>query len=429
MDAALESKLIQCLDDLENGESLDQVLARYPDDADQLRPLLETSVQLSEMPLAYSVGARSKSREAFLKEASLLRDGPAQPWVIFGGFRRLALTLSSAAMVGIFVLAILIGIATSSIPGDALYGTKLTVENMRLALTSDLEAKRALEDQFEQERLREIGALLKAGRQADVEFRGRIESIQADSWIVAGLPVIVGPDTDVDQDPWIGAFALVVGRTEDGQVQALSITIIGSPDEPQPSPTPEPQIMPTTIERPLATPSPTPSQRGQEGTMPPDAASSRPSPTYTPTPTSLQPAPPDGGGDDNMNEGEDESNDNEEPDEGNDNEELDEDNDNEEPDEGNDNEELDEDNDNEEPDEGNDNEEPDESNDNEEPDEGNDNEEPDESNDNEEPDEGNDNEEPDEGNDNEEPDEGNDYEEPEESNDNEEEKESNENKS
>jgi hypothetical protein len=339
MDATLEAKLIQCLDGLENGESLDQVLARYPDDAGQLRPLLETTVQLSEMRLAYSLGAQSKSREAFLKEASLLRDGPAQPWVIFGGFRRLALTLSSAAMVGILILVILIGISTSSIPGDPLYGTKLAVENMRLALTSDLEARQALEEQFEQERLREIGALLEAGRQADVEFSGRIEAIQAESWLVAGLPVMVGDDTKVNQDPWVGAYALVAGRTEDGKVRALSITITGSP-EPQPSPSPEPQISPTATERPLSTPSPMSNQGEQEGTIPLDAASSRPSPTYTPTPTILQPAPPDDGVDDNTNEAEDESNDSDEPDdESNDHDEPDESDDHDEPDESNDHEE------------------------------------------------------------------------------------------
>ena len=369
MDATLEAKLIQCLDGLENGESLDQVLARYPDDANQLRPLLETSVQLFEMRLAYSVEARSKSRETFLKEASLLRDSPTQPLVIFGGFRRLALMLSSAAIVGILVLAILIGISTSSIPGEALYGTKLTVENMRLALTSDLGDRRALEDQFEQERVREIGALLKAGRQADVEFRGRIEAIQADSWIVADLPVIIGPDTDVNQDPWIGAFALVVGRTEDGKVRALSVIIIGSPDEPQPqpTPTPEPQITPTITEQPFATITPTPGQRDGEGAVPSDDAgrtstetdtplpplppSFTPSPTYTLTPTDLLPAPTDDGGDDNSNEGEDESNENEEEDGSNDNEKPDESNDNEEEDESDENEEPDESNDNEEEDE------------------------------------------------------------------------------
>ena len=46
MDAQLEVKLIECLDALAQGESVEQILARYPQDAAQLRPLLQTAAGL-----------------------------------------------------------------------------------------------------------------------------------------------------------------------------------------------------------------------------------------------------------------------------------------------------------------------------------------------------------------------------------------------
>src|SRR4051794_4239558 len=78
MDSQLEIKLIDCLSLLEQGESLDRILARYPDDIAQLRPLLETAMALSSLPMQPSEDARIASRRAFLNQAHQLREPPAR---------------------------------------------------------------------------------------------------------------------------------------------------------------------------------------------------------------------------------------------------------------------------------------------------------------------------------------------------------------
>ncbi|MBK9052666.1 MAG: hypothetical protein IPL78_17635 [Chloroflexi bacterium] len=75
MDAVLEGKLIDCLDALERGETLEEILRRYPDDAAALRPLLETAHHLATLPVGYSVNTQRSARNAFLQQAAQLRNG------------------------------------------------------------------------------------------------------------------------------------------------------------------------------------------------------------------------------------------------------------------------------------------------------------------------------------------------------------------
>jgi hypothetical protein len=66
--------LNECLKELETGQPLDAILARYPEEADELRPLLLTAQDLKAMPIARP---RSHVQQAgwqrFLGEAIALR--------------------------------------------------------------------------------------------------------------------------------------------------------------------------------------------------------------------------------------------------------------------------------------------------------------------------------------------------------------------
>ncbi|MGD0205542.1 MAG: hypothetical protein ABSB57_03770 [Dehalococcoidia bacterium] len=66
--------LDECLKELETGQSLDAILARYPEEADELRPLLLTAQNLKSMPIARP---RSHVQQAgwqrFLGQAIALR--------------------------------------------------------------------------------------------------------------------------------------------------------------------------------------------------------------------------------------------------------------------------------------------------------------------------------------------------------------------
>jgi hypothetical protein len=276
MDAALETKLIECLSALDSGEPLEQILSRYPEDAAQLRPLLQTAAALPALRLEPSQAAKATSRRAFLAQAAALSSTPSKRR--FGFFARPAVSI--AALVAAFVLvgAGAVAASGSALPGDPLYGLKRGVESVRLSFAVNNTSRDALAAQFEQERETETSALLNAGREAEVEFSGRIDSIQSDAWVVAGLVVRVNDITRVDGVPLVGRRAHVRGRTMDGRLLATSIQV-----EPgsEPSPTPEPAA--TDTPKPEATDTPRPSDTPEPTRTP--RPSDTPEPTRTPRPS------------------------------------------------------------------------------------------------------------------------------------------------
>jgi hypothetical protein len=276
MDAALEIKLIECLSALDGGEPIEHVLSRYPDDAARLRPLLETAAALPALRMEPSQAARANSRKAFLAQASALKAEPtprrAGRWLA-----RPLTTFASLALALVLVGGVTVAAAASALPGDPLYGVKRLVENARLSFTPDGAARGALSAQFEQERIREIGALLDAGREAEVEFAGVIESIQPNAWLVSGVPVDLDAGTRIDGDPQVGRRAQVRGRTRNGLLMATSIRV-ESDGGPAPAPTPSPEPEDT------ATPRPTPQATPTPGHSPTPTRTRTPAPTATATP-------------------------------------------------------------------------------------------------------------------------------------------------
>jgi hypothetical protein len=330
MDKALENKLIECLNALDEGQPLERVLGRYPEDVDRLRPLLETAVQLADFKLNPSLAAQKQSRDALLSQAAALSTDSRSPRASLFLLRRLLLPLSA------FVVLLLLGAglfsaSASAIPGETLYGTKLLFEDIQLSLTADQGARDALREQFMQERIREIRSLLDTGLEAEVEFEGVIGSMASETWIIAQLDVSVTDDTRIFGVPEVGDMARVNGRVLSGTLDAGSIVML-TDDRPPISSTPTHSPTPTvtTVLEPSPTPEDTDStpQAPSESTspVPPDTSGPDPSETplatATPEPTSTStssPTPtatmtPDGDDDgvsvDNSNENGDDDNSN-----------------------------------------------------------------------------------------------------------------------
>src|SRR4051812_5033701 len=95
MDSELEINLIECLGRLDDGEPIDRILARYPDHAANLRPLLETATALADLRRAPRETARIASRRAFLAQAHELRESTARP--CFWPPRRMAIAIAALA--------------------------------------------------------------------------------------------------------------------------------------------------------------------------------------------------------------------------------------------------------------------------------------------------------------------------------------------
>jgi hypothetical protein len=259
MDQLLESHLISCLDQLDAGKSVDDILAAYPPEtAAALRPMLVTFRQIRRLPASPTLAAQTRSEKRFLAEAARLRssqDGRSfWFWLpdlsgIWGGLRL-------ATAVGLLLIFLLGGLvltqAPNSLPGDTLYGAKQALEEWRLVFNADRDA---LQAEFEAERRREVRRLLAEERMATVSFTGQLATTDEEFWLVADIPVIITTETEIIGSLRPGAAVRINGQTAAGRVWAAEVIILPS-DEVPPPPLPTPAV--TSTPSPTANPSTTP---------------------------------------------------------------------------------------------------------------------------------------------------------------------------
>lgn len=308
-----ESILIEALDLLEAGLSVEEIVARYPARAAELRPLLLTAARLATLSTQPAVTAERRSRAAFLAASAGQAAAPRRA----AGFGRLARLLAPALAVLLVVFlggAALAGASGSAAPGSALYGVEQFVEGARLALARDPERAAELRERFRQERIAEIEQLLAGGVAADVALAGTVEAMDGGRWTVAGLPVDVTADTVVDGSPVIGAWVEIAGQTAAGAVLAMRVTVVSAPPTPPrlestpPSPSPATTASPTpsvsATPAATATPAPTTSASTATGTSapPPTATPVIQDPTAPPPPASSATPTPHDDDDDNGND-------------------------------------------------------------------------------------------------------------------------------
>jgi hypothetical protein len=188
----LEQQLERCLQDLARTGDVEASLRRYPQYADQLRPLLEiaqaTRRYYGSVPEA--PGGLEAGRERLLATAARQRArnlaakpeaGVAATRTTGGRKKRLAFAMRFVASLLAVVVATaalgggIVGAANASLPGDLLYPLKTTVEDARLALASAPEHQVDLALQFVKERVEEIQALADAGQQVPNTATARLE--------------------------------------------------------------------------------------------------------------------------------------------------------------------------------------------------------------------------------------------------------------
>lgn len=160
-----QSILDECLTALEKGEPLDALLARYPDERGELRPLLETAQQVGGVPQARPrVFAQQAGLQRFLGEATVLARGQQRP--ILAVWRPLA-AAASLLMVLFLAGGATVYAASRSMPDSPLYPVKLATEEARLWIVFDDEDRAdILLDQAET-RIDEINHLVAHGKSVD----------------------------------------------------------------------------------------------------------------------------------------------------------------------------------------------------------------------------------------------------------------------
>ena len=174
-----EHILESSLEFLENGEPVEAVLARYPEQAGELRAHLEAAGWLRAGRAAFEPrpGFVNGSRAWLVEQIERQQVAPVSrpvPWVqglaLMWNWlrrrRRLAWQLAAALL----LLAMMLNnggqlalAARLSLPGDALYSVKTGMENARLIGRSDAVSEARLHTEFARQRLLEIQSLVFEG--------------------------------------------------------------------------------------------------------------------------------------------------------------------------------------------------------------------------------------------------------------------------
>lgn len=254
-----------CAERLRAGESLDDCLRRYPQQAAELRPMLLgiEALRRARPPVHEVEQARISARFRF--EAALQNE----PGKRRGGMFILRYVAAAAAVL-IIGFGALTALAQSALPGDALYGIKLAGEHALMALAGSSDGER-LNDR----RIAEIEALLEAGRAEAVTFEGEVGTQTGPDWQIGGLSITVAADTSGAGDIRTGDRVRVSGyTTPEGELIAQSLLLLERGLTP-PTATPIPSPIPS------ATPSPSP-------TITATASPTR-VPTLTPLPATATP--------------------------------------------------------------------------------------------------------------------------------------------
>ena len=307
MSRKFDTVLDDCMDLLRAGVGVEDCLARYPEHAEELRPLLSLASAVKGIPtprpdLASVDANRLRMLDAVQNTAALNRQRSP---VMSGWLGRLvrgpqnrplfrtALGLATVLILMSLSAAVLFASASDTLPGQTLYPVKRFAENVRLSLTLDAAARQHLRTEFRLERQREVMEILESRQQATLEFRSPLDEIGDGYWIVGGLRVIVGDDAVIEGQVVVGATVIVHASSPgDGTLRAIKLQVLADPRLLTPvvtdTPTPTPSATPTATPAPSLTPTPT--------ATPTNTATytATPSPTATATPThTAEPQPTD----------------------------------------------------------------------------------------------------------------------------------------
>lgn len=203
-----------CLQSIERGANIDTLVARYPQFADELRPLLKAALSARAMPLpSPSASGMRRGRSQFLQKAAEMREAKAAPRArrsVIPWFQRLAISLGLTFAL-VFSGTGLVSASSTALPGENLYPVKRTWEDVSLFFVFDPSIRMVRENEYDQERLHEATELLAEGRHEEISFAGVVVA-QNGQFYISNLPVLLTPETKGVLEN--GTTVLAVGRTD-----------------------------------------------------------------------------------------------------------------------------------------------------------------------------------------------------------------------
>ena len=164
----LDNIFNECLERMLRGETIEQCLTRYSDYASELKPLLETALNIQK---ATAIQPRPEFRtHARLQFQAALNKVEGKPRRSF--FNRLQQPQWATAATAVLLLLLASGTAVAangSMPDEPLYGIKLTTERIRMSLTTSSLGKAELYTSLVERRITEIAGMTNKNKPEKIE--------------------------------------------------------------------------------------------------------------------------------------------------------------------------------------------------------------------------------------------------------------------
>ena len=168
-DGKFNDILDECLERLlVKGETLEQCLANYPEQAVELRPLLETALATKQAS-AIEPRPEFKARARYQFRSALQETGSRRRLSFFGWLPRWA-TVVAIVLVLLLAGSGTVAAASDSMPDQPLYPIKIASEQVRLVLTPSTLGKAELYANLADKRVSEIVYVANKGDAKQVEL-------------------------------------------------------------------------------------------------------------------------------------------------------------------------------------------------------------------------------------------------------------------
>ncbi len=332
MNKEFNEALQSCLDLIRGGrESIDSVVARYPEYGDELQAQIEIAMWLSSASAALdpSPGFVSASRRRLVSQIQLDNQPVAVAPLTWGERLQNFLSVQKVApvafvfvlMLALFVSGTVVSASQKSLPGDDLYSVKLTLEQIALATSLDEKSDAELQIQYVENRLTEVQSLIVEERYEEIaetiqEYQEQVsktlETIKTVSDQDRFLAYKLAAKLEGILDEQKIILAVLSANAPESVGLNISIRVLFSsevvkltaenfanilPPPPVAPPTAVPTAAPTRTPRPSPTlaptqpPAPTPTKTRRPPTKVPPTNTPLP-PTSTPLPPTSTPLPP-----------------------------------------------------------------------------------------------------------------------------------------
>jgi hypothetical protein len=186
MPERFENILDECLERMRQGESVEQCLARYPELAAELAPLLRVAMASQKASSTVKPRPEFKARAMYEIQSQLHGKGrktETKKTSSIGWMPRWAVAVVSVILIFLVAGTGTVAASTSSMPDDTLYPVKLAMEQVRLGLSRGDINKARVSVRLADRRVKEIVYLAEKGdsRRLDkalLRLEGHMEYIE-----------------------------------------------------------------------------------------------------------------------------------------------------------------------------------------------------------------------------------------------------------